>query len=164
MLEQWPLLTSLLLLILVANGAPVIAHYLLPSFAACPLDGGRCFADGRPWLGPSKTVRGLLASLLLTTLAAPLLGLPVSTGILIAVGAMLGDLLSSFVKRRLAITPSGMALGIDQIPESLIPLLFVQSQFGLGVAAVIAIVAAFFLLELLLSRLLYRLHIRQQPW
>ena len=50
----------------------------------------RLLADGRPLLGASKTVRGLVASLAATTLAAPLFGLPAAQGAGFAMLAMLG--------------------------------------------------------------------------
>ena len=77
---------------------------------------------------------------------------------------MIGDLLSSFVKRRLDIAPSGMALGLDQIPEVVIPLLLVQRQVGLGPADIITVTLWFIVIELLLSRVLFRLHIRKRPY
>jgi hypothetical protein len=41
----------------------------------------------------------------------------------VAFMAMLGDLFSGFVKRRLGMGPSDKALGLDYVPESLLPLL-----------------------------------------
>jgi len=48
----------------------------------------------------------LFAALLVTTTAALLLGYSPETGFLIAAYAILGDLLSSFIKRRLAMVLS----------------------------------------------------------
>ncbi|MBL1432050.1 MAG: CDP-archaeol synthase [Gammaproteobacteria bacterium] len=140
-----------------ANGAPIVARKLLPDIGACPLDMGSRFIDGKPLFGSSKTVRGIIASLFFTAALAPVFGLPVSTGITLALGAMLGDLLSSFIKRRLNIESSEMAMGLDQVPESLIPLLFIQSQFSLGIDAIILIVILFFLLGIILSRVFFKL-------
>ena len=44
-------------------------------------------------------------------------------GILTTTCAMAGDLFSSFVKRRLHLASSSMAIGLDHIPEFLFPLL-----------------------------------------
>jgi CDP-2,3-bis-(O-geranylgeranyl)-sn-glycerol synthase len=70
---------------------------------------------------------------------------------------------SSFTKRRLAIASSGRALGIDQIPESLLPALATAWPLGLGVAEVLLVILLFFVGELALSRLLFRLGIRDEP-
>ena len=86
---------QLLLLVLIANGAPVIARYLFGRRWDRALDGGRRFVDGRPWLGPSKTIRGITAALLCTSAVAVVIGLPASIGLQVALGAMLGDLLSN---------------------------------------------------------------------
>jgi CDP-2,3-bis-(O-geranylgeranyl)-sn-glycerol synthase len=142
----------------------VFAKWLLRDRLAWPLDGGARFLDGRPLLGPSKTVRGLVLALFLTTLAAPLLGFHWGSGLTIGACAMLGDLVSSFGKRRLGRATSSQALGLDQIPESLFPLLAVHQSLGLHAWDIVLLVGAFIVLELLLSRLLYRLGIREQPY
>lgn len=158
------LVVKVLLLLMVANGAPILAYRLLGERFGWPVDGGRRWRDGRPLLGKSKTWRGLIAAVTAATVAAPLLGLPVAVGVLVGAGAMLGDLASSFVKRRLAIESSGFAPGLDQVPESLLPSLLVMPLTGLGAVDVLVLVAAFFVLELLLSQVLYRLRIRKRPY
>ena len=105
----------------------------------------------------------MLAAILATSVAALALSLPVYIGVLIAAFAMLGDLISSFAKRRLGIASSDMALGIDQIPESLLPLLVVGSQYKLDGTQIMLAVVAFFAIELILSRVLYNLKIRDRP-
>jgi CDP-2,3-bis-(O-geranylgeranyl)-sn-glycerol synthase len=157
-------LVSALLLLGLANGAPVIGKKLLGRRFAYPLDGGATFFDGRPLFGPSKTVRGIVLATAATTLAAPLFGLAWQTGALLGASAMLGDLLSSFIKRRLGRPSSSQALGLDQIPESLLPLLVCRAALGLGGLEVAVLVVLFLVLELLLSRLLYRLHVRDRPY
>ena len=134
---------QLLLLILIANGTPVIAAAACGAWCAWPLDGGRVLADGRRLLGEAKTWRGVALAPLAAGLGAVLLGWPAMVGIIIGIAAMLGDLLSSFVKRRLGVPTSGMALGLDQIPEALLPLLVVADQFALSWPAIVATVAGF---------------------
>lgn len=158
------LLFKLLLLLGIANGAPVFATKLFKDRLAMPLDGGLTFADGRPLLGASKTIRGIVAALLCTTLAAPLLSLDWRLGAIVAVAAMAGDLASSFLKRRLGLKVHAQAFGLDQIPEALVPLLVVQARLGLQPIDIAAVMLAFVLLEILLSWLLFRLRIREQPY
>ena len=76
----------------------------------------------------------------------------------------LGDLLSSFIKRRLKLRPSSMALGLDQVPESLLPLLLLKEPLGLTWPGILRTVVLFFVLELVLSRLLFWLRIRKTPY
>jgi CDP-2,3-bis-(O-geranylgeranyl)-sn-glycerol synthase len=66
---------QLLVLLSVANGTPIAAKLLMRDRLACPLDGGALFADGRPLFGPSKTIRGIVISVLATTGVAALIGL-----------------------------------------------------------------------------------------
>ncbi|MEA3410280.1 MAG: CDP-archaeol synthase [Pseudomonadota bacterium] len=155
---------GMLLLLLVANGTPVILEYLFDKRLRHPVDGGARFVDGKPLLGTSKTWRGLLGAILVTPLVAQSVGLGAQTGLIVAVAAMLGDLASSFTKRRMDIPPSGMALGLDQIPEALLPLIAMRSVIDLSVGEIVFLVAAFTLLELLLSRILFRLRIRKRPY
>lgn len=156
--------TKLLLLLIVANGAPIVAHRLFSTRGAWPIDQDYRLPDGQPLFGHSKTWRGLIAAVLATPPAAWLLGLPPMIGLHVALLAMLGDLLSSFTKRRLHIPPSGMAFGLDQIPESLLPLLVVGTELGLSLTAVLQLSLVFLVLELVLSRLLYHLKIRKRPY
>lgn len=158
------LIIQLLVLLMVANGAPIIAKKLFGNFLSHPLDLGFHFIDGRPLLGPSKTIRGIVVALLATIAFAPLIGMHWKIGTLVAGAAMAGDLFSSFLKRRLRFAPSSMALGLDQIPESLFPLLACKKILALTEIDVIIGVVAFFTGELLLSRLLYRLNLRDQPY
>jgi len=133
---------QLLILLGVANGTPVIAKKLLGGAGAWPLDGGARFIDGRPLFGASKTIRGIVIATVLTAAAAPLIGLGWPLGAVVGATAMAGDLFSSFVKRRLDRMPSSRATGLDQIPESLLPLLACRLllpltwfDVGVGVAA-----------------------------
>lgn len=155
---------QMLFLLLLANGAPVIAKKIMGSRCAWPLDGGLRFVDGRPLFGNSKTVRGIVFALLVTAAGAPLADLDWTLGLLAGTTAMVGDLCSSFTKRRLNMAPSSMAIGLDQIPESLFPLLACRSALSLTAIDIGAGVAVFLIGELLLSRLLFQAHIRDRPY
>jgi CDP-2,3-bis-(O-geranylgeranyl)-sn-glycerol synthase len=86
------------------------------------------------------------------------------TGALVASMAMAGDLLSSFLKRRLNLPAGGRATGLDQVLESLFPLLACRSALMLTALDIVAGVALFFVGELLLSRLFYHFHLRDHPY
>jgi CDP-2,3-bis-(O-geranylgeranyl)-sn-glycerol synthase len=157
-------IVQLTLLLAVANGAPVIATRIFGQRFSWPLDDGVEFVDGKPLFGKSKTVRGIAVSILASALAAPLLGLGWKTGIAVGSAAMAGDLVSSFVKRRLNLTPSSRATGLDQIPESLFPLLACRGALSLSGLDIAIGVMLFFAGEVVLSLLLYKVHIRDRPY
>ncbi len=97
----------------VANAAPLVLG------GGRPLDRGRNFLDGRPIFGSHKTLRGLLAGII----AGSLVGLGESlvdprlalAGFVISLGAVSGDLLGAFVKRRLSVKPGGPLPILDQL-------------------------------------------------
>lgn len=155
---------QVLLLVLIANGAPVVAAAVCGDWGSRPVDGGRVLADGHRLLGDSKTWRGLVLAPLACGVGAVLLDWPTTVGVVIGAAAMLGDLLSSFIKRRLGMASSSMALGLDQVPESLLPLLAVAGELGLSWPAIGLTVAGFVVAELALSRVLYWLGIRNRPY
>ena len=155
---------QLLVLLTLANGAPVIAKLILRGRFAIPLDGNRTFIDSKPLFGASKTIRGVLVAIVATTAAAPLLGLDAGIGLLVGITAMAGDLFSSFCKRRLGLAASSRATGLDQIPESLLPLLACRQPLALSVADIGISCGLFFAGEILLSRLLFLLHLRERPY
>jgi CDP-2,3-bis-(O-geranylgeranyl)-sn-glycerol synthase len=158
------LLLQILVLLVVANGAPVIAKNMLGDRLNAPLDGGMVLYDGKPLFGPTKTVRGIAAALLVTPLAAWLMGLPWELGALVAASAMTGDLLSSFVKRRMTLPSSSMALGLDHIPESVLPLLASCLLLPLSLFDVLIGTVVFCAGALLLSPLLYHFKLRDRPY
>ena len=158
------MITQSLLLLLAANGAPIVAWNLLHRHLAWSVDGGLNFFDGHPLFGQGKTWRGIIAAVVACTLLAPFLDLPLTVAALFGLYAMVGDLLASFIKRRLAIAPHSMALGLDQIPEALLPLWLLRQELSLDATAIITCVLLFFLVELSLSRVLYKLHLRKRPF
>src|SRR5215207_7523409 len=111
-----PLLLSILLLLGVANGSPILARSLLKERFSAPLDGGRTLPDGEPVFGPSKTICGLVVSICSTSIVALVFalvfGFEWSVGVVVAVGAMGGDLFSSFVKRRFRLEPHAQVFGL----------------------------------------------------
>jgi len=158
------LIFQLLVLVAVANAAPVLAKKIPGKKLAWPLDGGAVLADGRPLLGSSKTIRGLAVSLLATPIAALLMGFGWELGVVVAGAAMAGDLSSSFTKRRLGFPPSSMAIGLDQIPESLLPLIAASWLLPVSLLDIAAGTAIFVVSGLLLSRLLFKLRVRDEPY
>jgi hypothetical protein len=124
---QWLLTVKLVVLLTVANGAPVIATKLFGTLLNQPLDRGAAFIDGRPILGSSKTFTA-------TTAFAPILDFEWIDGFIMASAAMVGDVSSSFLKRRPNLRPSSRATGIDQIPECLLPAIAIRSTLGLTIS------------------------------
>jgi CDP-2,3-bis-(O-geranylgeranyl)-sn-glycerol synthase len=95
-----------------------------------PLDFGQTFQDGRRTLGDGKTFRGTIAGTacgiimgLLLNLLAPFCGLPsfgagldqVPILVGLSLGAMLGDIVAAFFKRRLGLKRGAPLFVIDQL-------------------------------------------------
>lgn len=108
----------------VANATPVVLG------GGRPIDANKKFTDGRPIFGSGKTVQGFIAGLAAGTFIGLLQGIAEGTlshflalGFLLALGALLGDLLGSFIKRRLGIERGGAAPGLDQLSFVVVALL-----------------------------------------
>jgi CDP-2,3-bis-(O-geranylgeranyl)-sn-glycerol synthase len=153
-----------------ANGAPVLFG------GGRPIDSGRKLRDGKPIFGPHKTYRGFIAGILIGTLVgwaqealAPNVGLPKGSlviGFVTSVGALTGDLIGSFVKRRLNLKP-GVPLPIsDQIDFVLVALLFalVTGAEWLNVTSAMIIIVLTVPIHLLVNIASYLLHIKKTPW
>jgi CDP-diglyceride synthetase len=158
------LIAQLLTLLAVANGTPVVAARIFKQVFAFPIDGGATFFDGQPLFGPSKTLRGVVLSLAVTSVLAPLVGLAWPIGTLVAFMAMVGDLLSSFLKRRLGLASADKAIGLDHIPEALLPLLACAFFLPLNLLDVLVVTVLFVVGALLFSPLLFKLGIRDRPY
>jgi CDP-2,3-bis-(O-geranylgeranyl)-sn-glycerol synthase len=154
----------LLFLLTLANGTPLLANKILGDRLSYPLDSGAKCPDGQPLFGASKTIRGILLSILMTAIAGRLVGLGCKIGALVGGASMSGDLFSSFLKRRMGLSASSRALGLDQVPESLFPLLACRGTLSLTISDIAVCVLAFFLCEVVISRLLYKFRVRDRPY
>ena len=153
-----------LLLIIVANGAPILLRFILREHLSLPVDFHHSFIDGKRVFGDSKTWAGLISIPIMSLTVVWILGMETEIGVLVGFGVMLGDLFSSFTKRRLGMKESSMAFGLDQIPESLFPFLLVNRIFDFSLYEILIGVVSFIIIELLVSRVLFWLHIRKQPY
>jgi len=154
---------ELFVMLVLANGAPVVAAGLLKGRWSQPVDGGRLWPDGRPVLGKSKTWRGLIAGCLTCGAFAFLVDLGAFFGLVFGFLSLFGDMISSFIKRRMGLASSARALWLDQIPEAALPLGFAVIWLPMDLWLAVLLAVLFALANILLSPLLYRLGIRRQP-
>ena len=152
-MRDW-MIYQLILWLIIANATPLLIARILGSYLARPLDAGRLLADNRPLFGSHKTWRGIIVALSASMLVAPVFGHSLVTGALFGSLSMLGDLLSSFIKRRLACRPGRNCPLLDQLPESVLPLVLLQPVLGSNALETASAVVAFILIDLLGSRLL----------
>lgn len=117
------------------NGAPVIFG------GGHPIDLGKSLSDGNRILGDNKTIRGILSGLVVGAIVGVLGYYLFSKDLfliafLASVGALLGDLVGAFLKRRLKIKPGDALPGIDQLDFVLGALLFVSPVYRLSLGAI----------------------------
>jgi hypothetical protein len=104
------------------------------------VDRGMTFRDGRLFLGSHKTIRGVVGGILAGGAGALILNLPLGVGMWTGILSMAGDLLNSFIKRRLGKTEGQEFLIMDQFLEGALPLVL------LVLLARISLVSGIFLL------------------
>ena len=148
-----------------ANAVPVLAG------GGHSMDFGKKFLDGKPIFGKNKTFRGFFFGLavgsgvgLLESLVFQ--GYPVAFGLLLSLGALLGDLTGAFVKRRLGIAPGGLLPIIDQVDFILGAVLF-SLPLSLQVMSwelVLVVLVITVPLHLVTNLGAYRLKLKSNPW
>jgi len=92
----------------IANATPVVLG------GGGSLDGGRNWVDGKPLFGDHKTIRGTLSGLAAGFIIG-LLQRSLVRGALLSVGAIGGDLIVSFFKRRFDLKPGTLLPIADQM-------------------------------------------------
>ena len=151
-----------------------------------PVDGGRTLPDGTRPLGDGKTWRGTAAGTaagVAVALALNLLGpaaidatgfglpvFPVHAAVALALGAMLGDILASFLKRRTGRERGASFPGVDQLDfvvASLGLTLLVATEwfletFTLPVLVVVVIFTP--LLHIATNVVAYAAGLKDEPW
>lgn len=158
------LFLKILIMLLASNGAPIVAARLFGSRANRPVDFSKRLADGSPLFGDSKTWRGLLASLFIASVLSAIFDLGLAFGVAFGCLVMLGDLASSFIKRRRGMASSDRSLGLDQLPESLFPAFYSCGALDIAWWWAFILSLSFTLLQVLISRPLFLLHIRKRPY
>ena len=168
--------------------------FILPAYAAnafpvifgggLPIDLGRKFFDGKPVFGSHKTFRGFFAGLIAGVLVsvaqtfvlqfevasdfARLLPFQfnVLTGFMISLGALFGDLVHSFVKRRIGLVEGAPLLLADQLDfvvgAVLFALLFSGSPPPLLTVLIVFVITL--PLHLLTNFIAYLLGVKKTPY
>lgn len=165
-----------------ANMAPVVANrFGILKFAAAPIDGGRTL-KGKPVFGANKTFRGFLVAVLAGIIVSyiqyylwqknnVLLGSDIFPyekinfaiwGFLLSFGALLGDLIKSFIKRRFNIAPGEMWFPWDQLDMVIGALVFasIVFVFPLGATGVVLVLTP--ILALIVNYCSYKMGLKEK--
>ncbi|TFG13473.1 CDP-2,3-bis-(O-geranylgeranyl)-sn-glycerol synthase [Candidatus Thorarchaeota archaeon] len=167
----------------IANSTPVIFG------GGMPIDRGTLFRDGHRLLGDGKTIRGFVVGVLLGTLTgfiqssiAPLI-FPVLTeyvvvtaemesllfigpitGFLLSLGALMGDLIGSFVKRRIDVKSGNPAPVLDQIGFIIMSLIFASPIIQPAAIYVIILVGVTLGVHWFSNAISFLLGLKDNPW
>ena len=147
--------------------------WILPAYAANsmpvlfgggkPLDFGKKFSDGRRVLGSGKTIRGTVVGFVLGSLVGVVGGRP-EIGILLAAGAIFGDAVASFFKRRLGFERGQPLFVVDQLDFVLGALLFASAVEVPRLALLVVILIITPAIHLLANWGAYVFKIKKVPW
>lgn len=127
---------KILILLWLVNFAPPLAACLLGEKWDTPVDVGYSAWRGECLFGAHKTFRGLVAGIAAGVVVGVFLGFPWEVGLSVGILSMGGDLLSSFLKRRLGFPCGKVVPGLDQVFEGLFPFAVLAPYFSLGVFTV----------------------------
>lgn len=170
----------------VANGFAVFSKVIKNRH---PIDGGRLFRDGNPVLGHGKSWEGFIigvisgvcigclqwitAPFLLQLIEQHLILPPELNSIvlfsilqvfLIALGALIGDLIGSFIKRRLNISRGRSAPILDQLDFLIAALLLGMLVNPLPFVFVLFLLVVTPIIHLTANVIGYLLKLKQEPW
>jgi len=140
-----------------ANATPVVLG------GGTPIDLGRNFLDGRRILGDGKTFRGFFLALAVGTLIGALQRRPF-IGFTMSLGAMLGDMAVSFLKRRLGLKRGDPLPVGDQLDFVAGAIALTAPVVSIPLSYVIAIVVVTPPIHLGTNALAYVLKLKEEPW
>ncbi|MEM4536029.1 MAG: CDP-2,3-bis-(O-geranylgeranyl)-sn-glycerol synthase [Nitrososphaerota archaeon] len=156
----------------IANATPVISVKNIGR--STPLDRGMYAWDNKRILGDGKTVEGLISGILVGALS----GIPiyflmdifrnVFQPLVLSIGAMIGDILGSFVKRRIGLERGRPLPPLDQLGFLISSLFFSYILYGLPAWASLDTFAALlvitFFLHLSTNYIAYFLRLKDRPY
>ena len=140
-----------------ANAAPVALG------GGPPLDGGEKWLDGKPFLGSHKTLRGSIVGILTGTLIGLLQG-SLMVGLTQGTGAILGDLISSFLKRRWDIAPGESFPFLDQLDFIFIAIILSQYFTRASLQDMIIILIVTIPIHYFMNYLSWLIKMKEHPW
>ena len=141
----------------VANSTPVVLG------GGPALDGGEMWSDGKPILGPNKTIRGGITGIISGTLLGFLQGNLIG-GFAQATGAILGDLLSSFYKRRRDYLPGSSMPLIDQLDFIIIAVILSYPFQATDLASAFIIMVITIPIHYGTNYVAWLLKLKKNPW
>jgi CDP-2,3-bis-(O-geranylgeranyl)-sn-glycerol synthase len=176
-------------MLILASAFWVMLPAYVPNSAAAavgggvPIDGGRCWSDKRRILGDGKTIRGFIGGVLcgcfigglqiLAQTNALFSSLPAMNPlaiILLATGALVGDMVKSFFKRRAGIDRGGKWPIVDQydfVVGAFVFLLIGDPTFAsltLTLPVIIAILIITPVLHRVVNIIGYKMGVKDVPW
>lgn len=150
---------------MVSNAVPVFIK------KGTPLDRGKLFIDGRRILGDGKTIEGFITGLYFGFIVSTLYAIMLNDYILLlqlwasSIGALLGDIIGSFVKRRMGIPRGGKAIGLDQLDFYIgANALLVATMFNISTQLFIVGLVIVMILHIATNRVAYILGLKNVPW
>lgn len=141
----------------IANATPVILG------GGGALDGGRRWLDGKPLLGDHKTVRGAVSGLAAGSVVGIIQMRPLF-GILLSVGAIGGDILVSFIKRRIDLEPGAMFPVADQMGFIVLAVILASLVEPPTWERVVTIIAATLPIHYLTNVIAWLMKLKSKPW
>jgi len=153
---------EVVIFLLFVNAVPGILGFLLPEMGDQPLDGGYRFRDGFLLLGKHKTIRGLAGGIFSGGALAAVVGIPSLIGLTAGLLSMIGDIMSSFIKRRLMLAEGTQSPVLDQILEAGFPLVFFHWTLSMPWLQVIECFLFFFAVDQAASVLFQKI-VRPSP-
>ncbi len=150
---------------MVANATPVFLKQ------GKPLDLGAKFIDGKRVLGDGKTFEGLAIGLFFGTYSGIIETLVfknllfIRIGLIASIGALLGDIFGSFIKRRLGLKRGDPAPILDQL-DFIYGATLLLYLIGVTVTLekFIAIQVITLILHIVTNRIAYVLKLKPVPW
>jgi len=140
-----------------ANAAPVALG------GGPPLDGGEKWLDGKPFLGGHKTLRGCIVGVVAGALIGVLQG-NFYVGFTQGLGAILGDLVSSFFKRRWDLAPGEGFPLLDQLDFIVVAIILSQPYSRASLQQMLLILVVTVPIHYLMNYAAWLLKMKENPW
>ena len=140
-----------------ANASPVVLG------GGEPLDRGLKWRDGRPILGSHKTIRGTFAGIAIGTLLG-ILQLNALGGFLQATGAITGDLVFSFIKRRMNMEPGESLPLADQLDFIAFAVIYSYPIQHTSLVKIAAIMLVTMPIHYAVNIIAWLLKLKENPW
>jgi CDP-2,3-bis-(O-geranylgeranyl)-sn-glycerol synthase len=152
-----------------ANSLPVLAKGKIPLDGGNYLNKHRILGDGKTFEGTFLGVCGGICIGLLLIIAQNFginvqYKMTLDLAIILPILSIFGDILGSFIKRRIGVNRGDPILFLDQLDFIILPLFVLWMKYKFSLVSIFVVLLITLIIHIVMNKIAYVLKLKDKPW